>query len=168
MGHAHDDRLHTQFGGHINNFLQCWDHNLTTLQTETFLRWVFLGQECLKASGTCQTGQNQTLLFGREVQHAGCLETLTDPVALLQRVDEHELYANFVTVNILQTVQDFPEKHKIVKYRLWCKVLPHGILLTSMATKPHRLQWMWCWAAWTDAPYHVRLQIWYVFVLYIE
>jgi len=113
MGHAHDDRLHAQLGGHIDDLLQGWDHDLATLQTESLLGGVLLGQEGLEAGGTGQTGQDQTLLLRREVQDAGGLETLADPVALLQGVDEHELHANLVAVDVLQTVQDFPERNEI-------------------------------------------------------
>jgi len=118
MGHAHDDRLHAQLGGHIDDLLQGWDHDLATLQTEALLGGVLLGQKGLEAGGTGQTGQDQTLLLWREVQDAGGLETLADPVALLQGVDEHELHANLVAVDVLQTVQDFPEINEIKQVNL--------------------------------------------------
>lgn len=55
-----------------------------------------------------ETSQNQPLLVGAHLGHIRRFHTLPDPVALLQRVDEHELNTDVVAVSLLESVQDFP------------------------------------------------------------
>lgn len=64
--------------------------------------------------GTRQTGEDQALLVVRVVDGVGRLEPLADPVALLQRVDEHELDADLVAVGGLQAVEDLAERQELL------------------------------------------------------
>lgn len=58
----------------------------------------------LLPSCASQTSQNQTFLIVGVGDGIRRLETLSDPVALLQRVDEHELDPNLVAVGVLQAI----------------------------------------------------------------
>lgn len=113
MGHSHDDRLHAEPGRHVDDLLHSGDHDLATLQPEPLLRGELLRQERLEAGGARQPGQNQPLLLVRVVHDVGRLEPLTDPVALLERVDEHELDADLVAVRLLQPAQDLAQGQEL-------------------------------------------------------
>lgn len=105
--HAHDDRLHAELRRHVDQLLHRRNHHLAALQAEALLRLELLGQERLEAGRARQTGQDQPFLVRREVHHARRLELLANPIALLERVDEHELDADFVAVNVFEAVEDF-------------------------------------------------------------
>lgn len=48
-----------------------------------------------------KTSEDQPLLVVAHLGHVGWLHTLPDPVALFQRVDEHELNTDVVAVRLL-------------------------------------------------------------------
>jgi hypothetical protein len=64
--------------------------------------------------GTGQTSQNQTLLVAVHLHDSGSFKLLPDPVALLQRVDEHELNTNVPAVGSLQTTKNFLQRQSFV------------------------------------------------------
>ena len=55
-------------------------------------------------------GQKESFGIVIQVHDSGRLETLADPVALFQRVDEHELDTDVTAVGRFQPAQDLPER----------------------------------------------------------
>lgn len=59
------------------------------------------------------SGQNQSLLIGVNLHYARRLQLLSNPVALLQGVDEHELATDTATVGVLETLEDVTEGQRL-------------------------------------------------------
>ena len=47
-----------------------------------------------------------------EIHDAGCFEPLSDPVALLQRIDEHKLDANVTAISRFQSIQNLLQRQR--------------------------------------------------------
>ena len=62
--------------------------------------------------GAGEAGQQQPLGVAVQVHDAGRFEAAPDPVALLQRVDEHELDADVAAVGRLQPRQDLAQRQR--------------------------------------------------------
>lgn len=61
-----------------------------------------------------QTSQDQSLLLVRVVDSIWGLESFSDPIALLQRVNEHEFNSNFIAVRVLQAIKNFSQWQKLL------------------------------------------------------
>lgn len=80
-------------------------------------------------SGASHTSQDQSLLIVRVVDGVRRLESLANPVALLQRVDEHELDADLVAVGVLETAEDLAERQELLLAADECRAgqLEHAV-----------------------------------------
>lgn len=68
-------------------------------------------------SRSSKTSKDQSLLIRAHFGNVRWFHSLPDPVALFQRIDEHELDTDVVAVRSFETVQDFPveiEKNKSI------------------------------------------------------
>ena len=136
--HAHDDVLHTLLRGFIDDGLQSRDQRLAALQTKTFLCRPLLLQELLKPActhttgsythtdththtpgplevclpgGADHSGQQCPLLLQSELHHSRSLKLLSDPLTLLQVVDEHELHSDVLAVRHLTHTHTHTHTH---------------------------------------------------------
>lgn len=70
-------------------------------------------------------GQDEAFIFTAELHDAGGLKLATDPVCLVEVVDEHEFHANVTTVHFLQ------EQHNGSTVTSYCKYLAQSPTLAS-------------------------------------
>lgn len=66
-----------------------------------------------------KTSEDQSFLVIVHFGHVGRLHTLSNPVTLFKRVDEHEFDTDVVAVCLLQTVQDLSEIKIIILYNFY-------------------------------------------------
>lgn len=91
--------------------------------------------------GSGEASEHQPFLFGAHLGDTGRLHALTDPVALLQRVNEHELDTNVVAVRLFETVQDFSETLSLGEqqvgfaYRYGRSSVPNAAVRTARCLK---------------------------------
>mmetsp|Transcript_1461 Transcript_1461/g.5032 ORF Transcript_1461/g.5032 Transcript_1461/m.5032 type:complete len:271 (-) Transcript_1461:410-1222(-) len=109
MGHAHDDRLHTEVRRAIDQRLHPWNQHFTSLETESLARWPLFRQEALKHLTPHQTIENHLLLFRRVHFLSGRLDPLTQPIAQVSVWDVHVLKAYVTTVCLFKASPYLPE-----------------------------------------------------------
>lgn len=68
----------------------------------------------LLPSSTRQSSQDEPLLVVRHLHDPRRLHLLSDPVALLQGVDEHELDADVAAVGGLEPLQDLAQRQRFL------------------------------------------------------
>ena len=102
MRHSNDEAVDAEFTGRVDHLFQSRNKNFTTFESKALLGRPLLGEKLLDVGRTQQALHQSSLLVTFKSHDAWRLETLSDPVALFQVVDEHVLQTDVLAVNILQ------------------------------------------------------------------
>ena len=100
MRHADQEGVHAVRAGRVDDRLEAGDERLAALEAEALLVRPFAREELLELGRANQALEREALLVGAQVERAGRLELVADPVALAEVVDEHELHADLRAVDL--------------------------------------------------------------------
>lgn len=100
MRHADQEGVDAVRAGRVDDRLEAGDEHLAALEAEALLGRPFAREELLELRRANQALEREALLVGAQVERAGRLELVTDPVALEEVIYEHELHADLRAVDL--------------------------------------------------------------------
>jgi len=130
--HSNDKTLDAKITGSIDDPFHSRNKHLTPLETEPFLRGPLLREVLLEARRADETSHEGALLIVRDLHDTGHLKALLYPVTLLEVIDEHELYTDVTTVDILHNILHIYNTVYILLYSM-CFLVGVGILVVVVS-----------------------------------
>ena len=111
MRHADDDFLEAELAAAFQDLLQCRDHRLAAIKTETLGADIFDRQKLLEAFGGGEAFEDGLLALQREIRPVSvALDALLDPEFLVRILHVHELDTDAPAIRALEDFHDLVQR----------------------------------------------------------